>query len=198
MLRDFTKKFKNKLLEMENLFIKNAYHIEKSSDSENCLYIEGYCSHFNQMNLNQQVVDKKSFDYFFSLYNEQKLKPRLNYEHTNDVIGGIDSLETDDTGIYMVAHINKALPLTRDMIIPNILAGDISSFSTEGFIKDGYAGIVELENGYYVKNFVLTGVSVVSTPADWDAMFSVSNFIKGYEEWKKEEEKKHRKVYLLL
>lgn len=186
---------------MDELYINNSYQIEKLSDDADSLYIEGYCSHFNVVNLNKQVVDKKSFDYFFNLYNGQKLKPRLNYEHTNDVIGGIDSLKSDDTGIYMVAHLNKTLPLNRDMIIPNILAGDISAFSTEGFIKDGYAGIVELENGYYVKNFVLTGVSVVSTPADWDAMFSVSNFIKGYEEWKannKQEEAVQRKLYLLL
>ena len=87
------------------------------------------------------------------------------------------------------------------MIIPNILSGDLNSFSTEGYIKDGYNGIVENEDGtYYVKDFLLTAVGIVPTPADWDATFTLANYLKGYEEdkRKRESEEQKRKWYLFI
>ena len=182
------------------LYITNTYNIEKVENGEQFLNIEGYACHFGQMNLNEQVVDAHSFDLFFDLYKQNKITPRLNYEHSNTVIGGIDKLERTADGVYMTAHLNKEIPVVNDMIIPNILAGDIKSFSTEGLIKGGYNGIVELETGYYIKNFILTGVSVVSTPADWDAEFSVANVLKGFEEWKLQNAVKenNKKIYLFL
>ena len=184
---------------MEQLLITtNNYEIHNAVETDDFLNIEGYCCHYNKMNLNSQVVDEKSFAYFFSLYNANKLTPRLNYNHSDTVIGGIDKIRTEYDGLYMYAHLNKNIPVNNEMIIPNILAGDIKSLSTEGFIKDGYKGIEELENGYYVKNFVLTGVSVVSTPSDPDAQFSITNFVKEYEEWKKSTLATKRKIYLLF
>lgn len=181
---------------MEQIYYSNNnYEIHNAVETDEFLKIEGYCCHFNKMNLNREVVDEKSFSYFFSLYRDSKLTPRLNYNHTDTIIGGVDKIQVEYDGLYMYAHLNKNLPINNDMLIPNILAGDIRSLSTEGFVKGGYNGIVELENGYYVKDFVLTGVSVVSTPSDWDANFSISNFMKGYEEWKNEQVKK---IYLFL
>lgn len=88
----------------------------------------------------------------------------------------------------MKAFLNRDVKINSDMIIPNILAGTINGFSTEGFIQDGWDGIVELESGgYYVKNFILTAVAVTATPADWDAKFSLSNFIKEYKDKKEKE-----------
>lgn len=184
---------------MENLIITNTYDIRNAVEESDRLNIEGYCCHYDVMNLNQQVVDSKSFDYFFNLYKEGKMKPALNYEHTTNIIGGIDNIERDSKGLYMKAHLNKSVPL-NDMIIPNILAGDIKSFSTEGFVKDGYKGIIELDNGFYIQNFVLTAVAVVSVPADWDAQFSVANIVTGYNEWKAKNaiEEPVRKWWLFL
>ena len=184
---------------MEQIYVSNNnYQIHNAIETDDFLKIEGYCCHFNKMNLNKEVVDENSFNYFFSLYNDGKLTPRLNYNHTDAVIGGIDKIRVEYGGLYMYAHLNKNIPLNNEMIIPNILAGDIKSLSTEGFIKDGYNGIQEIENGYYVKNFVLTGVSVVSTPSDPDAKFSISNFFKEYEEWKLSTLATKRKIYLLF
>lgn len=186
---------------MEELIITNTYDIQNAFEGDGRLNLEGYCCHFDVMNLNQQVVDADSFKYFFNLYREGKMKPALNYEHTTNIIGGIDSIEVVDKGLYMKAHLNKSVPL-NDMIIPNIIAGDIKSFSTEGFVKDGYEGLVELNNGgVYIKNFILTAVAVVSVPADFDAVFSVTNMLEGYSKWKTENavnEVKRLPISLLL
>jgi HK97 family phage prohead protease len=170
---------------METLFFNNI-KIENHTDTPERLNIEGYICHFLQKNLNDEVVDKNSFDEFFEMYGEGKITPVVNYNHDqNQIIGGVESIETKEDGLYMKAFLNKEVKINSDMIIPNILAGTISGFSTEGFIKDGWDGIVELENGgYYVKSFLLTSVAVTATPADWEAKFSLSNFIKEYREHK--------------
>ena len=168
---------------MEDIILTNTYTIQNAVEDNDRLNIEGYCCHYNTTNLNDQVVDSRSFDYFFGLYNSGKMKPALNYEHTTEIIGGVDSIERRDDGLFMTAHLNKSVPV-NNMIIPNILAGDIKSFSTEGFVKGGYSGLVETENGFYIKDFILTAVAIVSVPADWDAEFSVANVLKGYQEWK--------------
>lgn len=186
---------------MEELIITNTYDIQNAFEGDGRLNIEGYCCHFNTTNLNDQIVDSRSFDYFFNLYDEGKMKPALNYEHTTTIIGGIDSIERRDDGLFMQAHINRNVKIADEMIIPNILSGDIKSFSTEGFVKDGYSGLVETENGFYIKNFVLTAVAVVSVPADWDSLFSVANMLKGYDEWKAQNavnEVKRLPILLLL
>ena len=188
---------------MNTIFINNL-KIENAVETDSLLNIEGYCCHFNRANLNQEVVDAHSFDTFFDMYVEGKLNPKLNYNHdSNYIIGGIDDFDVKKDGLYMKAHINKNVAICRDMIIPNILSGDLNTFSTEGYIKDGYSGIVENEDGsYYVKDFLLTAVGVVPTPADWDAKFTLTNFINEYkthkEEEKKEIEKASSKWYLMM
>lgn len=178
---------------METLYFNNI-KIENHSETPDRLNIEGYICHFNRENLNSEMVDSNSFDTFFEMYGEGKLVPIVNYNHdSNQIIGGIDTIETRKDGLYMKAFLNRDVKINSDMIIPNILAGTISGFSTEGFIQDGWDGIVELESGgYYVKNFILTAVAVTATPADWDAKFSLSNFIKEYKE-KKEKESEETK-----
>lgn len=186
---------------MNKIFI-NDLKIENAVETDSLLNIEGYCCHFNKTNLNMERVDEHSFDTFFEMYVEGKLVPKLNYNHTDTIIGGIDDFDTRKDGLYIKAHVNKNVAICKDMIIPNILSGDLNAFSTEGFIKDGYDGIVENKDGsYYVKDFLLTHVSVVSCPADWDAKFSLSNFINEYKAQKEEERKeieKKSKWYLFV
>jgi len=187
---------------MENIFYIDGLKITNSTESESRLDIDGYCCHFGKANLNNEMVDKKSFSAFFDLYNSGRLKPALNWNHEPTVIGGIDELKSDETGLYMKAHINKDVAICRDMIIPNILAGDLDSFSTEGYVLNGYNGIVENEDGsYYVKDFMLTSVAVVSTPADYDAKFTVKNYIeqmKSHEEVEEQEEVSPSNVWVHL
>lgn len=162
----------------DNLKIYNNFRIENAVDGDNFLQISGMCTHWNIPNLNMEVVDANSFNAFFELYDEGKLKPSLNYNHSDLIIGGIDSIEKKEDGLFMTAHINKTVKDCTDSIIPNILAGDITGLSTEGFIKGGYDGVEFLEDGsYYVKNFILTAVAVVPNPADWQAEFSIKNYL---------------------
>lgn len=187
---------------MENKIFINDLRIENSVERDDRLDIEGFCCHFNTTNLNNEIVDAKSFDEFFQLRKEGKLSPALNYNHTDTIIGGIDDIETFKEGLYMTAHINKNVAICKDMIIPLILSNDISGLSTEGFIKNGWDGIVTNEDdSYYVKSFILTGVAVCAVPADWDARFSLSNYLNEYRQHKEEEkreiEKNTSKWYLI-
>lgn len=160
-----------------DFILYNSFKIENALTEDEKLIINGYCAHFGVKNLNEEVVDANSFNEFFSLYDDGKLVPALNYNHTDQIIGGIDSIEKKDNGLFMTAHLNKNVPLC-DMLIPNILSGDISGLSTEGFVKNGVDGVEFLdEGGYYVKDFLLTAVAVVSTPADWNAQFTVRNYL---------------------
>lgn len=161
-----------------DFILYNSFKIENALTEDEKLIINGYCAHFGVKNLNEEVVDANSFNEFFSLYDSGKLTPCLNYNHNSDqIIGGIDYIERTKNGLFMTAHLNKNVPLC-DMLIPNILSGDISGLSTEGFVKNGVDGVEFLdEGGYYVKDFLLTGVAVVSTPADWNAQFTVKNYL---------------------
>ena len=165
-------------METKILTLNNICKIENAAVDGDVLRIGGYACHYDVTNLNQERVNAKSFDSFFTLYNEGKLTPRLNWEHSDTVIGGIDEIESRENGLWINCHLNQGVKIVADMIAPNILAGDLNSFSTEGYILNGYNGIVENDDdSYYVKDFILTAVSIVRTPADWDAVFTVQNFI---------------------
>lgn len=180
---------------MKNIRLNQIYKIENASSEDGFLKIEGYCAHYNKMNLNDEVVDAKSFDTFFSLYNSHQVTPHLTWEHTDQVIGGIDEIVSKNNGLWLSAHLNSNVKIVSDMIAPNVLAGDIDKLSTEGYIMNGIDGIVQNDDGsYYVKDFLLTAVSVVRTPADPAAQFTVKNFI---EEWN-EEHKPVRKFYWFM
>ena len=160
------------------IILRNTFHIENASSEDGNLTINGYCAHYDTPNLNSEIVNADSFNYFFSLYNDKKLKPALNFNHTDTIIGGIDSIESKEDGLWMQAHLNGNVAICRDMIIPCILNGDLDSFSTEGYIYGNTDGIDFNEDGsYYVKNFLLTAVAIVATPADADAKFTVKNYL---------------------
>lgn len=181
-------------MENKNLIL-NSFKLENASLEDDFIKISGYAAHYNRVNLNSELVDERSFDYFFNLYNANELKPHLTWEHTDHVIGGIDSIVSKPNGLWMDAHLNNNVKIVQEMIAPNVLSGDIDSVSTEGFIRNGYDGIVAYDDGsYYVKDFVLTAVSVVRNPADSLAKFTVRNFI---DDWKSQE-KPGRKWYVLF
>lgn len=184
---------------MEAKIYLNGLNIENVKNNTHTLDIEGTIAHYNRANLNRERVDSKSFDKFFELYNANKLRPRLNYEHTDQVIGGVDEIVSFDDCLYMKAHLSKNVAIVRDTIIPLIESNDLTSFSTEGYVD--YNDIEEFNDGtYYVKNFMLTGVSIVSCPADWEAKFSLTNAINEYINYKDEEttNKIQSKYYLFF
>lgn len=166
---------------MKNIFL-GQYKIENAIAKEDTIEIEGFACHFGRPNLNREIVDEKSFNTFFKMMEEGQLKPKLNWNHSDQLIGGIRDIISVDEGLYMTAYLNNKIALVRDMIAPSVLAGELDSFSTEGFLLNGYDGIEENEDGsYYVKDFLLTAVSVVATPADPNATFTLKNFIDEYQ-----------------
>ena len=195
----YYQEYKNKINIMNNNIYLNGYKIENVKNTENTLNIEGTICHWNTANLNRERVDKNSFNHFFELYNSGKIRPRLNYEHTDQVIGGVDEIVPFDDGLYMAAHLAKNVAIVRDTIIPLIETSDLCSFSTEGLVN--YDDIEEFNDGtYYVKNFLLTGISIVSVPADPCAKFSLANFINDYqaEKLKKANENINKSKYYLF
>ena len=124
----------------------------------------------------------------------------MNWNHSDQLIGGIRDIISVDEGLYMTAYLNNKIALVRDMITPSVLAGELDSFSTEGYIQNGYDGIEENEDGsYYVKDFLLTAVAIVPTPADPNATFTLKNFIDEYQAQKIQQNEtiKKSKWYLL-
>lgn len=187
---------------MKNLLL-GSFQIENAVNKEDTIEFEGFACHFNKANLNNEIVDAASFNTFFKMYEDGRIKPKLNYNHTDMLIGGIREIISMDEGLYMSAYLNNKIALVRDMIGPSVMAGELNQMSTEGYIMNGYDGIVEHDNGqYYVKDFLLVAVAVVPTPADPDATFTLKNYLAEYAAKKAEEkeeiEKNSRKVYLLV
>ena len=177
---------------MEANIYLNGLKIENAKNTDKTLEIEGYICHWDDANLNHERVNAQTFDKFFELYNAKKLRPRLNYEHTDQIIGGVDEIVSFDKGLYMTAHLAKNVAIVRDTIIPLIETGDLCSFSTECAVN--YNDIEELQdNTYILHNAMLVGVSVVSQPADPNATFSLKNFINEYKLQKQAEQEKLQK-----
>lgn len=144
------------------------------------LKVSGYGCHFNTTNLNNEIVDAKSFNRFFDMYRSNFISPLLNWEHDRDfVIGTVDNITSDETGLFFECTVNASIPFCKDNLIPNIKEGVIKSFSTEGVIEGGYDGIITNADGsWYIKNFILTDLAIVRHPADWLSEFSVANCLK--------------------
>lgn len=162
-------------------------------EDDSFLRIEGYGAHYGVVNLNNELVDADSFNMFFDMYGSGKVKPVLNWNHDpNSVIGTVDTITSDTTGLWFACSVNKGVKFCDENLIPNIRAGVINSFSTEGIIRGGYDGIIVNSDGsYYVKDFILTALAVCANGADYNAKFSVANMLR------QTEPQKRSKWYLL-
>ena len=183
------------------IFSANDLHIYNVSEESNLLKIDGTAAHFNTPNLNGEIVDAKSFENFFTLYNDGKLTPALTYNHdANMLIGGIDKIYIEDDTLRCSAHINKDVAFCRDTLIPMILAGDVKSYSTEGYVA--FSDIEERDNNtYYAGQFLITAISCVTVPADYQSEFTIKNMYdaeaakRAIEE---EQSRPKRKIYFLV
>jgi HK97 family phage prohead protease/HK97 family phage major capsid protein len=143
--------------------IRFEYAAQKEGD--NLQRITGYVCKWNETNANGWNIRPGAFDKSLAAFREQGLKPRLDYEHDfSAVIGGIDSLESDDKGLRIEAHLNTGVALVRDTVLPLMQGGDLNFFSSE-FIADE-AEWDEKTQGVIVSAATLVGVAVVSLPAD--------------------------------
>lgn len=138
------------------------------------LIITGYACHWNVKNKNNEIVDANSFDYWLKELNNGAQRPMMTFNHDdNCIIGAWDDFDCDDTGLWVVGHINSDVAFCKDTIIPLVRHGDLNSLSTQGWsdrktneLRDG---------GVYIKDFILTAISIVGLPADFDAKFRIVN-----------------------
>ena len=180
---------------MKNIFLGD-YKIENAVEQDNILKITGYACHYDSVNLNHERVDANSFNTFFDMYRKGELIPKLNWNHSDTYIGGINSIRSEHDGLKIDAFVDRNIAIVNEMIAPNILNGTINQFSTEGYVSGGTSGIEELNDGsYYVRHFLLTDVAIVAHPADPNAVFTLKNFIREIEEEKVQHQ---RKIMLLL
>ena len=188
-------------MDNKNLILSTTNEVEYHYNSEaGRIDIAGTACHWYKENLNHEIVTDTSFDAFLGLYNNGKLSVVVNYEHNNDqIIGGIDKVNKESDGLWVEGHINTNIPYVRDWLLPLIEAKDLKSLSTEGFVLNGYNGIIEREDGsHIVKDMILTAVAVTSHPADWDAEFSVRNYIEEYKALKTPEEEVAKTKWYLI
>lgn len=172
----------------QKIYFSNALLNYEQSDEK--FTLTGYAAHFGEANMNHERVAASSFAQCLKDREEGRHNIVVNYNHLSDVYGGVDEITTDSTGLFVKAHLNTAIPFVRDNLIPNILAGDIKSFSTEGVCPNGFDDIVynERDDTYFVKNFYLLAVAVTPHPADWKSEFTVANAFKMFAKERMENE----------
>lgn len=173
-------------MEQKIYFSNTLLNYEQDGDR---FSLTGYAAHFGEANLNRERVNASSFAQCLKDRSEGRHNIVVNYNHLSDVYGGVDEITTDSTGLFVRAHLNTAIPFVRDNLIPNILAGDIKSFSTEGVCPNGFDDIVynDRDDTYFVKNFYLLAVAVTPHPADWKSEFTVANAFKMFAKEREDE-----------
>lgn len=160
------------------IYIHNSLNIDDYTNSDGSFVVNGYAAHFTTPNLNGEIVDARSFSNSIADFDKGLQNVVLNYNHNQEkIIGGVDSLKSDDKGLYISAHLNTNIPYVNEYVIPNIVSKDLRSFSTEGYVS--YDDVIANQDGtYYVSNFMLYAVAIVSNPADQLASFSIANAFK--------------------
>lgn len=159
----------------------NALKLEKNDiqreDDDKYIHIKGYGCHFGVINKNGEMVNEESFASFFKDLEAGSLMPVLNYQHQPDkIIGCWDKITADETGLLCEGRIFRDVQLVKDTIEPLMNGGALDSLSTEGWVTDWE--IIEKEDGsmyLFAKEFVLTGISLVALPADFDARIDTEN-----------------------
>lgn len=144
-----------------------------ATDNADLLIVEGYGCHFGTVNGNKEVVTEKSFVDFFDELRNGRQMPYFNYQHNPEaIIGGWDSIEADDKGLFCRGHLNKRVALVRDTVLPLVESGDLAGLSTEGYAMGWYD---DAEDVWHSEKFMLLGISLVSLPADFAADMVVRN-----------------------
>lgn len=160
-------------MEKTEKHILNAYRINRSERDGDTLKIEGYACHFGTVNGNGEVVNKESFDFFLGELKKDGLMPIFNFNHNPDrIIGGWDSIEADEKGLYAKGHLNTGVAFVRDELLPLIEAGDLSHLSTEGWANGHWS---EELNAFVCDEFLLCGIALVALPADFKAKADIHN-----------------------
>ena len=181
---------------MDNTILSlNAVRISKDNIKEegNLLHVEGYACHFNRTNENYEIVDEHSFEKFFTMLKQNDRMPYFNYNHeTGNIIGGWDSIVADEVGLLCKGHLNLDDSFVKDRIIPHLMNGDLNGLSTEG--RYPISSVEERESGLYIGEYQLTGISLVSLPADFQAGIDSYNSVRAEFEERKKKNRELEKV----
>lgn len=157
---------------MENIMILNSLRANAIEREGNTLRVSGYACHFNSVNHNGELVTADSFAGWLQHLADNGKKPTFTYNHdSNKLIGGWDEMTADETGLFVRGHINTDVAFVRDELLPLIEAGDLACLSTEGWASGEYD---DERKAYVCDTFMLTAISLVALPADFDANISLN------------------------
>lgn len=169
--------------------IHNSINLQNTLEipEDNKLYISGYAMHFNEVNHNGEMVLPGAFDSFFAELKENNIMPIFDAFHKQDyLIGAWEEIKQDETGLFVEGFLDLNIAEVANNIAPLVRNGALSGLSTEMWID--YNDIEPKEDHYVVKKAMLTGISLVPIPADFQARIVLKNALENPEEQKNHEE----------
>lgn len=171
--------------EVENIELSTITKNAGDTQKLNGLIIKGYETKFaNGTNTNGERYTKECLDEFV---NEYFVNNKLNIPVTLmhgyrfcDVCGRVLIVEVNTTGFYFVVYIPRALSMYNDILVA-IKEGILQGFSKEGWAVE-YEPHFDSSTGEWqydtITKMMLTGVSLVTTPANGVAFEKMQEAIR--------------------
>lgn len=151
-------------------YISQNFAFSRKEKTDSGYLIEGYACHWGTPNHNGEIVNRNTYDNFFKVMAAKEQYPAMNLFHSPIIVGVWDAIESDnDTGLYVKGRIEDTNIISKNYVIPMVECGAIRSLSTQGWTN--WDNIEETEDGLILKDSVLTAISLVDLPADFDANF---------------------------
>ena len=163
--------------------IHNSINLSNTLDipEDNKLYISGYAMHFNEVNHNGELVLPGAFDDFFKELKESKIMPLFDAFHKQDyLIGAWEEIKQDEKGLLVEGFLDLNIAEVANNVAPLVRNGALSGLSTEMWIN--YNDIDQKDDYYIVKKAMLTGISLVPIPADFQARVVLKNSLEEQQE----------------
>ena len=152
----------------EKLTIDSTQSFKSITDEDNNFYIEGYAS-VSVKDRDWDIIPVSSID----TQNFEK-NPIILYQHNKSVpVGKAVEVEKRSDGLWMKVQISETAKDVRTLIEEDIL----KAFSVGFILKDYYYD--DNKDAFIYKDMELTETSIVSVPANQDALFSM---VKSYNE----------------
>ena len=131
-------------------------------DGDDKLYIKGYITTFENMDLEGDIVDKEAFNETLKV---NKVVPLLrnHVNSTKDQMGAFTKFTIDDKGVLAEGYISNTPETNHERQL--IKDGALNSFSMGGLCK--------YENNKMIKDVILLEASIVPIPANDQAKFKV-------------------------
>lgn len=160
--------------EVEKLTTENVPTAEaNTADKLDGLIIKGYETKFGKTNNNGERYEKDCLDDFVqNYYIKNKLNLPVTIQHRDDlkhVVGRVLLIEVNSVGFYFVAYIPRAIAEYNDILV-RIREGILQGMSKEGWCDWKDTDLFYKKDGSFdyvlYKKMTLTGISIVTTPAN--------------------------------